>query len=364
MNCEDAREFVSALCDGELLPPDAAEHIGECDSCRELTNQYLTIGTELRRSASLMASEEVRTGAWKDSKRMTPGWWGKGWEMMRIPRFAFALLLVTVMALGSGLVMSKVRAQSHGTVLMLTYKLPDGKSGACPLSLVDEKNNLCAMLGAHLLLGLKTLSHQGDQIELGVRLKYSAQTAQMNAAGFYILSMDDLNKIEEKHYWLTPGQDLQIDVAGWGTMLLSGELMDHMPSYWDTTSVQMDPKPGMLQVVSPLLLRDKTVWFDFEGGIVSNNKGAQMYVPGKGLWTISLSPMDGAVEAKLHFNRVSFELEGHSYTFLTGAPVARSDEHVWVLHDPNYDVRGTSGFIGPVDLAGAIRKSVENQNPN
>lgn len=363
MNCEDAREFVSALCDGELLPPDAAEHIGKCNSCRELTNEYLKIGIELRRSASLVASGEVRTGAWKDSSRKTRGWWGKGWETMRIPRFAFALLLVTVMALGSGLVMSKVRAQSHGTVLMLTYKLPDGKSGACPLSLVDEKNNLCAMLGAHLLLGLKTLSHQQDQIELGVRLKYTEQTAQLNAAGVYILSMEDLNKIEEKHYWLTPGQDLQIDVAGWGTMLLSGELMDHMPSYWDPTSVQMDPKPGMLQVVSPFLLQDKRVLFDFENS-ASINKGVQMYVPGKGLWTISLSPMDGGVEAKVSLNRVSFELEGHSYMFLMAAPVARSDEHVWVLHDPNYDARGTSGFIGPVGLADAIRRNVENQNQN
>jgi hypothetical protein len=348
MKCEEVQEFISVLCDGEGIPPVAAEHIGACQSCSERMTDYLKIGAELRRLASMNIAGEVQSGVWKQTERNAPSWWGKGWETMRIPRFAFALLLITIMALGSGLVMSKVRAQAHGTVLMLTYKLPDGRINRCALSLVDEKKNFCGLLEpARLLLGLKVLSQNRDQIELGVRTKYTPFTPQ---AGSFTASLDDLEKVEEKHHWITPGQDLQIDIPDWGNMALSGELMDHMPPFAAVTGAQMDPKPGKLQVVSPLLIRDKKVWFDFEGSITMDMGGVRMYVPGKGLWKLSVLPLEGAVEAKTNLNRVSFELKGHSYTYLMGAPVARSEQRVWASVDENYrDPSKTNQYIAGID---------------
>jgi predicted anti-sigma-YlaC factor YlaD len=111
MNCNEAAEFVSALCDGETVSPAAAEHIGECPGCRDHLQEYLAMGAELRRVASLEPTEEARTRSWHNNQRPAPSWWTKGRESMRIPRFAFALLLITIVALGSGLVV--VRARAH-----------------------------------------------------------------------------------------------------------------------------------------------------------------------------------------------------------------------------------------------------------
>jgi hypothetical protein len=41
--------------------------------------------------------------------------------------------------------------------------------------------------------------------------------------------------------------------------------------------------------------------------------------------------MKGAVEAQVKLSRISFEEGGHSWEFVTGAPVSRG-EHIWVLH--------------------------------
>src|SRR5437016_2373080 len=128
MKCEEVAEFVSAVCDCELIPPDAASHIGGCESCRALLNQYVQIGAELRRLASIEITETVRSGVWEE-KRKRWGFstiWHRAFETMRLPKVAFAALVLIAVALGSGLVMTKVRAQAAGSVLMLTIK-PDGE---------------------------------------------------------------------------------------------------------------------------------------------------------------------------------------------------------------------------------------------
>lgn len=268
---------------------------------------------------------------------------------MQIPRFAFALLLIVVIALGSGLVISRVRAQTHSTVLLLTYKLPDGRINRCALSLVDEKNNLCVTVSSpNSILLMKTLSHDGDQIELGVHAQYKGLDPSVS-----IDILDELKKIEEKRYWITPGQDLQVDFPGWGKMTLSGELMDHLPpALMLDPDVQMDPKAGKLQLISPLLIRDKKVWFDFENSAAMGHAGAAMYIRGKGLWKISLSPLEGGVEAKVNLNRISFELNRHSYLFLMAAPAVRTEQRVWVSLNENYQSPLEADYyVEGVDLA-------------
>lgn len=65
MRCEEAAEFVSALCDGESIPQGAAEHIGVCETCQALLKEYGEIGTELRRVASLESPLEARARTWE-----------------------------------------------------------------------------------------------------------------------------------------------------------------------------------------------------------------------------------------------------------------------------------------------------------
>ncbi len=135
MKCEEAVQFVSALCDREMIPPPAAEHIGVCAACRMRLQEYVEIGAELRRVASLQAVEETEVKLWEQARRITPKWWEKGWETMRIPRFAFAMLLAATVVLGSSLVMVRVRAHTQGPVLMLTAKSATGHTVRCALSL-------------------------------------------------------------------------------------------------------------------------------------------------------------------------------------------------------------------------------------
>ena len=143
-------------------------------------------------------------------------------------------------------------------------------------------------------------------------------------------------------------------------MMLTGELMDHIPPLVTSgNDVQMDPKPGELRVISPLLLRGKAVVYDFEGGnAIEKDRGVRMYIPGEGLWVLSLLPLEDAVEGRINLNRISFEMTGRSYSFVMAAPIARS-EHIWILHDANYrppDGVG-NGFIGAADLTDLLSKS-------
>jgi len=48
MKCEDAAEFVSALYDGERIPREAAEHLGECETCQGRMETYSRMSAEMR----------------------------------------------------------------------------------------------------------------------------------------------------------------------------------------------------------------------------------------------------------------------------------------------------------------------------
>lgn len=347
MKCEDAAESLSALCDGEQIAADAAEHLGACDICCARLQQYLSMGAELRRVAGLEPQQEPVTHTWKKIQRPTPTWWAKGWETMRIPRFAFVSAVLVIAALTSSLVMITARAHTQGSILLLTAKAPTGENIRCALSGVDQKWASCAWLNPpQFLLGFRVISMSGDQILLGVRAKSSGTKP---SAGTYSASIQDLDPIPEKQYWFRPGEKLEVDVPQWGALVLTGELTDHIPPLVSSGDMEMDPKPGELRIVSPLLLRGETVLHDFEGGtaIEGEQEVVRMYVPEQGLWVLSLRPMQGAVQGRINLNRVLFQLDGQSYSIVTGTPVARAQQ-IWILHDANYrpDLNAQNAFIG------------------
>jgi len=351
MKCEEAAEFLSLLCDGQAIPREVAEHIGACDVCRARLNVYLGIGAELRRVASLESKGEVRAGDWERAERARPSWWSKGWESMRIPRFVFALLLMAVVALGSSLVIVKAHARNQGTVLMLTAKPPSEGAIHCALSVADLKLAACESFGPQHSLGFRIISVNGDRIQLGVRVGPGA--AALKEPGKVGLSMSEQ---EEKQYWLELGKELEIAIAGSGIMGVTGDLVDHAPPLASAPDEQLDPKPGELRFVSPVLLRDNEVVQELEGAsaITSDgNETIEFYAPGDGLYRVSLGPFEGAVEGNVSLGRVSFELNGHSYRFLLAAPVARK-EHVWVLRDGTYNPPGElkeHGFLGTAKVS-------------
>jgi hypothetical protein len=363
MICDEAAEYVSALCDGETISRDAAEHIGDCENCRAQLRDYLETGAELRRVASLEALADIPRVVWAERGRTSRAWWQRGWERMSIPRLVFASLVFAVVGLASSLAVVGVRAKSEGTVMMLRISTAPGASLPCPLSAVDSKRASCGFVGAvkggMLIYKVDFLSKDNDRVELAVRSKVVPAHP-----GSHSYSPFDLDASTEKRYWFEAGETLQIDAAGGDPIVVTGEWMDHMPTPM-AGNREVDPKAGELRMNSPLLLKGSEVIGDQEGGLVSVDKpgqGVMIYWPGLGRYVVSLSAMEGAVQADVKLNRLSFQIDGQKYVFVTGTPIARSAT-AWVRFEPNYKPSPDSGngFIGSLDVNALENRSVEDR---
>lgn len=331
MQCEGAAEFLSALMDGETIPPDAARHIGACQDCQARLKTYVEMGVELRRVASL-PSVETKLPAWQQVQQKKSTLWRKGSETMRIPRFAFVLMLIAIVALASSLTIFRVRAHEEGSVLMLTAKTASGHTVRCALSLQNKDTGSCQSVhderGTPELYGFRLISKEGDRIQLGVR---ASAEAGLRA------SSDDIEKLPEIPYWFQPGEELKVGVPGSGQMAITGELLDHMPpSISFGGEEQLDPHANEIRFASPVLIKGKEVVSDFEGmNVLSSGReeGIELYAPHDGRYEISLLPLEGGVEGQIKESRVTFDLNGQHYQFLTGSPVARG-EQIWILRLP------------------------------
>lgn len=356
MTCNETSEFISALCDGETIPSAAAEHIGACETCQVRLREYLEIGAELRRIASVALSEPAPPRVWNKPQNLLTRWWQKGWETMRIPRLAFVSLMAIILLLGSSLAIVGVRAHSEGAVLLLHIaSTPDQPFASCALSTVDKKLDSCGSIGGSKagILGyeFKFLSRNDDRVTLGLHAKYSP--LQLGTAQTAETSFDSIRSLPEKQYTFAPGETLQVEVEGFGKIAVTGEWMDHMPAFADVHD--LDPGPNELRVVSPVLLQDKSIVDDLEGMSAfsdRSNLGIVIYLPAKGRFVFALSPFVGAVPANIRLNRISFEADGKSYVLLTGTPITRSKE-VWTRQDPDFkpskDLLGHP-YIGTIDL--------------
>lgn len=217
------------------------------------------------------------------------------------------------------------------------------------MSLGDEKFRRCDSMSSDHTYGFRLLAEDNDRVQIGLRMGFAADVGS--------LTRENVDKLPEKQYWFRPGEKLEIDVPGTGPMVITGELMDHMPALIaNDPSEQLDPKTDELRFVSPVLLRGKTVVFDFQGAsaITDRKQGEiEFYAPGEGLFHISLSPLSGAAEGRITTSRVSVVLEGQSYVFLLAAPVARG-EHIWILRDTSFQPSG--------DLRRGFMKSFEQSH--
>ncbi len=291
MKCEEAAEFVSALCDGVRIPREAAEHLGACEECKARLNDYVQMGVELKRMAIATAPERVGEISWGPQERTKSSWWQKGSATMRIPRFAFALMLVVIVGLGASFAVVKARPGTLGRVLMMTIKTEDGEIMRCALSTEDEKSGGCAgvqgVKSGTLGSAFRITGKDRGRIELGVRSKFVARPSIADGKGYSMsVSTEDLENVPERRYWFEPGEKLEIEVAGFGTMAVSGELLDHMPAF---VGEEMDPRVDELRVTSPLLLRGKEVVLDFEGGSGAGAGGDMavfMYTPNQGRYVL------------------------------------------------------------------------------
>lgn len=355
MVCDDAAEHISALCDGETIPQESARHIADCPNCQRRLRDYLALGVELRRTASLEISEAVHPRNWTKSQNVISTWCQKGLSTMRIPRLAFAALVIGVVALSSALTVIKARAHNSGTVVLLSVTGPGGLLADCPLSIVDKNYVTCGMFGkvGLQMLGYKIdlVSHDGDGMLLAVR----ARTYPIEPGGKQSFSASELDGDPAKEVWFKPGEPSKFEVPSVGALTLTGKWLDHMPVL-GLHKEDLSPGPNEVRFASPLLLRDGSMVGDLQGAIGGlfatddRDFAIQTYFPGEGRFLISQLPMKDAVEARVMFSRISFEEGGHSWQFVTGAPVSRAKK-IWVLHQPDFKMPGINyPFVGNMKL--------------
>jgi hypothetical protein len=334
---EGSRARAESRWGGETIPRAAAEHVSMCQACQSQLKEYIEMGVELRRVASLDAESEVKDRTWEKQRGTLRRWWQKGWETMRIPRMAFVSLLTVVVALSSGLTLIGVRAHERGTVAILKIAPPDEETVMnimpCPLSTENKKSSDCynsvGMKSGSFSYKIELLSRDGNRIQLGVRAAF------VNRADSTETVAQKLQGATERAYWFEPGETLKIDVDGLGPVVVTGEWQDHMP-YFATMDVEhnLEPGPNELRMISPILLRSDRVVFDAKGGAATSSGPKAAFwvnVPGNGVYVFSMSPMPDSVQAHAVDNRVTFEIGGQSYQFVTGAPITRA-EKVWILH--------------------------------
>ena len=332
MRCDEAREYLSALYDGEKVPLQAAEHTARCASCQELLKGYAETGAALRSYGSLLIAESVPERTWLKTERNRTMWGKKGLQMMRIPRVAFACLLLLLVVLSSRLALIEVRAHADGSVLMLKLTPSRGDSIRCDLSTSDTAHNSCGGLAqidkSNLFYAVKALKKDGSRVLLSIRTKVTP----LGPAGF---GPETASSLPETQSWFTPGETLPLPNTEELKLTLTGEWTDHIPVGGHQ---MLDPGPNQIRLFSTLLLKNDTVAGDL--GSLSAfcdrpGEGVSFYVPGEGRFILSPTPIAGAVPAAVQFNRVTFESNGQKYVIVNGMPVSRA-EKLWVLHDPAY----------------------------
>ncbi|MFT4114466.1 MAG: hypothetical protein QM649_16995 [Silvibacterium sp.] len=296
------------------------------------------MGVELRRIASLEIPDEIpdnvaaQTWATKAVRQgAVQTWWRKGWETMRIPRFAFAAMVAGILVLASGLALTRVRARSEGSVLLLRLAMPGSDQPVqCPLSTVDKRWQSC---GESQVKGdrwysfdVRLLSSNNGRVRLGTR----AASLPLNEGNKLSSALEQ----QTQHvYEFSPEEPLNVDVENFGSIQITGEWMDHMPQLVGVQEV--DPGPNEMRVVAPLLIRDKQVVADFQGASAFPDKPGMVVMlnaPGEGKFLFSLTRMPDAVEGKVNLNRITFASNGQHYTLLSGAPITRAQQ-VWIRHD-------------------------------
>ncbi|MGA9584907.1 MAG: hypothetical protein WBQ95_06230 [Terracidiphilus sp.] len=346
MICTEAAEFVSALCDGEIIPPPAAEHIGTCPACQSRLHDYLSLGVELRRTASLEQSPSIPARTWTRPQNPLTAFLQKGWGTMRIPRLAFAALIAGIVALACTLAVVKVGANSNGTVVLLNTAGPIGPLMDCPLSTQDKNQATCTFIGQMngKIVGYKVdlVNRETNRVQLAMRTKVFGPVA----SGGYSLS--GIESEPEKLVWFEPGEPLRVDVTDVGILTFTGEWMDHMPILIGLHGQDVSPGPGEVRFASPLILKDKKLVGDLigsVGGVFSTDdldlNAIVIYIPGEGRFLISQLQMKGAVKGQVALSRLSFEEGGHAWELVNGVPITRADS-LWVLHEPDFKMKFAS----------------------
>jgi hypothetical protein len=355
LTCEDAAAFVSVIHDGETVPKLVAEHIAKCTTCRELLHEYSQIGAEMRLLASRTSEEGVPRDLLAQIRSSKRSFWsGLLQAKLLVPRFAAILVGIGIVGLSASLMVLRAQGSRPLWFQFGLYQndLPsDGRASGQYIAQAgyDEGMVLWGAFDEIDSVHIEVSEIKEGSIKLAVRAKrYPKGDTRMFDA------KKELGDLGKRTVQYVPGEPLQIPVEGGGTLVLKGYVADHQPKLAWHMPVELNP--NQLVLTSPVLISGDQVLAEYSGfaGIAEGeDEGLEVGVHSLGGLAIGLHQFPGAVQGKANWGRLTFQLNGTSYTLLSGSPITGGDQPrtVWIGLNPARNADDLANGLG----AGTIR---------
>lgn len=346
MTCIEAEPYVSAVCDGEPIPLEGAEHISTCTSCRATMAEYARIGTELRMTAA-MDSRPVPGLELPPRRRV----FDFVWHRVQVPRFALAALIVAVIV--AGVSVRLVSAQQKPLWFQFGYTLdPDETISTYQVAKAgfDQPGGMMMMVhGAPLSLALriKVESVSADDVVLRCRAVSGKMEVIGNTQTWRPRNDLPLNGAPAVHY--RPGQQLAIPIEGGGSVYLKGDVYDQQPKI--AFGVPLEPPSDQLSMRGPVLISGDRVLAELSGGGATAQTGWAVILGAgnDGTFHFALRPFAGSVQGQMEWGQMTFTLDGRPFHLVAAGPLATGEQPrpVWVRNDPT---PAQGKFIGTARL--------------
>jgi hypothetical protein len=379
MNCQEVQPFVSALHDGQTVSMEAAEHIGDCSTCKERLREYAQMGAELRLLAS--AGLEETPASLPALPARARRWTHTLTARVLVPRFALGLgvILIAALSLSLGVTRAQVgglwfqfevtspeRNGSWGNEVQAGYR---GKPAV--ISRVGPSGEPLEKLAAIINVddvqhGLVRLSVRARRFEVAPPAGQGARpTHESVEVGptFKEMEREMLATTTPHQYEYIPGQELEIPVEGGGKLLLTGRVLERYANFWVREDYPLEPKADQIVLNEPALVRDNQLLVKGVGSASAYGRDpyVAVFVPKEGLFGFLLKPIDGAVEAEAEYGRVRFKIGEHDYLLFAATPVTGGQQPrgIWVYYDPNYQPTRAGG-IGSIESGSDFLKRIRN----
>ncbi len=346
IDCSVVAPSISAIHDGEPIPPEEANHIAGCAECRRRLREYSEIGIELRLlSASTAPSDAGQTNLPIQPARQAR--WAMNWSRFLsggtvVPRAIAAATALVILALGVGFAAFVVRANAEGPWVQLSFKaVPNRINGASGMTGIVQSTRtprgawvIQASSDAAVAFTARTLEVREASVRVEISVKGFPAAVDVETA------KELVKRVPPREYALTSGQILQIPVEGIGVLAVSGRISESRDALliWNSPPV----REGELRLDRPVVLRGREVILDGAGGTISATNGGRggltYYVPGAGLLQFMLEPFEGAVEGLVDGSMLQFQESGAEYRIFSRQAIAGGEQprRVWIRHNATY----------------------------
>lgn len=346
MTCDQASEFISELFDGQQVPREAALHLDQCPSCRQRLADYSRISVELRRYASAMPNKVPPEVSWETSRQQTRSFWDLGRQSVRMPRFAFALMLALIAVLSTGLVLVRARDNQPWWFEMDIRFPPNGHviSSISRAKDFETKADFVQRLAdSQLAWTVRLIGSKDGAQQIGIRAREVRLGLDRDSA------IEQAHAAPEQVDWYVPGKRVDVQVPGSESHVeVTAALLSEAPAH-DPSRETFLPKSEELRLIWPALLRDGKFVGGLNGATAEalGDGVACLYIPSQGLFLFSRDSFDGASEANVENSQVRFTLQNSTYLLLTGAPIVSFGGEargiVWVRRLPKFKLRTSDG---------------------